>query len=107
MQKNKLDLIIKKARKIISIISFGTLVISLLIPTVYAAEDPLTVVNNLNTFIFQIARVFGTIVAGYGIIQIGISFTSHDSSQRVNGFMFAIGGVIIMFSKEILTSIAG
>ena len=71
------------------------------------ADDPLTVVNNLSTFMFSIIRAIGTILLGFGIVQIGMSLKSHDPSQRSNGFMSFFGGVIIMFSKEILTLITG
>lgn len=81
-----------------------------LFPTlVFAAEeanDPIKVVNNLSNFIFQLTRVLGGIIAGYAIVQIGLSFSSHDPSQRTNGFLFFVGGVIIMFAKEILDLIS-
>ena len=71
------------------------------------ADDPLTVVNNLSDFMFAIIRAIGTILLGFGIVQIGMSLKSHDPSQRSNGFMTFFGGLIIMFSKEILTMITG
>ncbi len=70
--------------------------------TVFAANDPLTVVNNLSTFIFGMIRAIGMILLGFGIVQIGLSLKSHDPSQRANGFLTLAGGVIIMFAKEIL-----
>ena len=57
----------------------------------YAAQDPLTVINNLSTFIFSLIR----------------SLKSHDPSQRANGFLTLAGGVIITFTKEILDIIVG
>ena len=74
--------------------------------TVFAADDPLTVINNLSEFIFGLIRV-GMILLGFGIVQIGLSLKSHDPSQRANGFLTLAGGVIITFAKEILTLIAG
>ena len=53
---------------------------------VYAAGDPLTVVNNLSTFIFSLIRAIGLILLGFGIVQVGLSLKSHDPSQRANGF---------------------
>lgn len=70
-------------------------------------DDPLTVVNNLAEFMFSIIRAIGVILLGFGIVQIGLSMKSQDPSQRSNGFMSFFGGVIIMFSKEILTLITG
>lgn len=69
---------------------------------VYAAGDPLSVVNNLSTFIFSLIRAIGLILLGFGIVQVGLSLKSHDPSQRANGFLTLAGGVIITFAKEIL-----
>lgn len=74
---------------------------------VYAAGDPLTVVNNLSTFIFSLIRAIGLILLGFGIVQVGLSLKSHDPSQRANGFLTLAGGVIITFAKEILDLIMG
>ncbi len=67
-----------------------------------ASDDPLTVINNLSTFIFGLVRAIGMILLGFGIVQIGLSLKSHDPSQRANGFLTLAGGVIITFAKEIL-----
>lgn len=73
----------------------------------YATDDPLTVVNNLSTFIFGLIRAIGLILLGFGIVQIGLSLKSHDPSQRANGFLTLAGGVVITFAKEILNMITG
>lgn len=70
-------------------------------------NDPLTVINNLSTFIFSLIRAIGMILLGFGIVQIGLSLKSHDPSQRPYGFLTLAGGVIITFAKEILTLITG
>ena len=75
--------------------------------TVYAADDPIEVVNNLSTFIFSLIRAIGLILLGLGIMQVGLSLKSHDPSQRANGFLTLAGGIIITFTKEILTLITG
>jgi hypothetical protein len=73
----------------------------------FAADDPLSVINNLSTFIFGLIRAIGLILLGFGIVQVGLSLKSHDPSQRANGFLTLAGGVIITFAKEILTLITG
>ena len=50
--------------------------------TAFAANDPLTVVNNLSDFIFGLIRAIGMILLGFGIVQVGLSLKSHDPSQR-------------------------
>ena len=75
--------------------------------TVFAAGDPLSVINNLSTFIFSLIRAIGLILLGFGVVQVGLSLKSHDPSQRANGFLTLAGGVIITFAKEILDLIIG
>ena len=67
----------------------------------FAAGDPIEVVNNLSSFIF------GLIILGWGVVQVGMSFQSHDPSQRSNGFLTLAGGIVITFAKEILDLIVG
>ena len=83
------------------------LVFVVLVCTAFAADDPLTVINNLSNFIFSVIRAIGLILLGWGIVQVGLSLQSHDPSQRSNGFLTLAGGIIITFSKEILTLITG
>ena len=72
-----------------------------------AADDPLAVVNNLSDFIFSLIRAIGLILLGFGILQVGLSLKSHDPSQRANGMLTVAGGIVITFTKEILTLITG
>lgn len=66
------------------------------------ADDPLAAINSLSDFIFSAIKAIGFILLGFGIVQIGLSLKSHDSSQRANGFMTFFGGVVIAFAKDIL-----
>ncbi len=75
--------------------------------SVFAADDPLAVINNLSNFIFGLIRAVGMIILGFGVVQIGMSLKSHDPTQRANGFMTLAGGVVITFAKEILNLITG
>jgi hypothetical protein len=93
----------------IAFISYAGLICSMTMGavTAYAAGDPIAVVNNLSTFIFSLIRAIGMILLGFGIVQVGLSFKSHDPSQRANGFLTLAGGIIITFTKEILALIVG
>ena len=79
----------------------GAMILGLTMPA-HAANDPLTVVDNLSTFIFGLIRAVGLILLGWGIVQVGLSLQSHDPSQRSNGFLTLAGGIVITFAKEIL-----
>ena len=70
-----------------------------------ASNDALDAVSNLSDFIFALIRAVGLILLGYGILQVGLSFQSHDPSQRSNGILTISGGIIIVFTKEILALI--
>lgn len=74
---------------------------------VLAADDPLSIVNNLSNFIFGLIRAVGMIILGFSIVQIGLFIKSHDPSQRANGFLTLAGGIVITFAKEILNMITG
>lgn len=96
----------KKTKRLFAIYCALVLVFAFAVPAL-ADGDPLQVINNLSTFIFSLIRAIGLILLGFGIVQIGLSLKSHDPSQRANGFLTLTGGVIIMFSKEILDLITG
>lgn len=68
-------------------------------------SDPLSIVNNLSDFIFSCIKAIGVIILGWGIVQLGMSIQSHDASQRSQGMLCVFGGLIIAFSKEILSAI--
>ena len=99
--KNNINKILKKSKSAFLLLSFISLVLNSVVP-VYAADDPLEVINNLTDFIFLLTRGVGTIIVIFGVVQIGISIQSHDPSQRTNGVFSFLGGLIITFSKEIL-----
>ena len=52
-------------------------------------------------------RIINLILMESSIIQTVIFLKPHDPSQRVNGFLTLAGGIIITFTKEILTMITG
>ena len=114
MRKNKNNALtteqkVMKGYKAYCGVVIGTALIMATAVPVFAAPatDPLTVVNNLSEFIFGLIRAIGMILLGFGIVQVGLSLKSHDPSQRANGFLTLAGGIIITFTKEILTMITG
>ena len=103
-----------KGRKAFRSFAATTLAVCMLfsvtVPAFAAPEtggDPISVVNNLSSFIFGLIRAVGIILLGWGIVQVGMSFSSHDPSQRSNGFLTLAGGVVITFAREILNLIMG
>lgn len=108
MHRNKIDMPRTKRLTRRAFALYAALVLVCCAATPVLAEgDPLTVVNNLSTFIFSIIRAIGLILLGWGIVQVGLSLQSHDPSQRSQGFLTLAGGIIITFAKEILDLIVG
>ena len=111
MNKNSKQLkMSSKGKKLIKAYVLGVSLFAITIGTsvnVLAADDPMTVVNNLSNFIFGLIRAIGMILLGFGIVQVGLSLKSHDPSQRANGFLTVAGGIVITFAKEILNMITG
>lgn len=91
-----------KYKKIILISLIGILITPL---NVFAASDPLTAINNLSDMLFNIAKVVGGIMILYSMFQVGTSLSSHDPSQRLNGVLTFVGGILIFFAKEIINAI--
>ena len=73
---------------------------------VLAESEAETAINNMSNIIFGIIRAIGIILAGWGLVQVGMSFQSHDPSQRSQGFLCLAGGLIIVVAKSSLTAIA-
>lgn len=97
----------KTIRKVVFYAYTALILITNFITPVYAANDPVTAVNNFSDFMFGLIRAIGIILLGFGIVQVGLSLKSHDPSQRANGFMTVAGGIVITFAKEILNIIVG
>lgn len=110
LEKKKMKRKMKISKILKKVVFIGGYVVALNVvqaSNVFAANDPMSVINNLSTFIFGIIRAIGMILLGWGIVQVGLALKSHDASQRANGFLTVAGGVIITFAKEILDLITG
>lgn len=106
-KNNKFEEKLKKFRKVNTILICFVTFLSITTPTVYAASDPLSVINNLSNFIFDIVTAVGGIMVVFGIVQFGMALKSHDPSQKANSIFTIVGGLIIAFAKTILNIIMG
>ena len=97
----------KRAKRIYAMLSCFVMVAVMTVCPAFAADDPLAIVTNLSDFIFSLIRAIGLILLGFGVLQLGLSLKSHDPSQRANGMLTIAGGIVITFTKEILTLITG
>ena len=102
LEKNKRKTVLK--RYIATAITCA--IVGVFMVPVMAESEAETAINNMSNIIFGIIRAIGIILAGWGLVQVGMSFQSHDPSQRSQGFLCLAGGLIIVFAKSILTAIA-
>ena len=91
----------RRAKRAYALFACMVLSMAVMIVPAFAADDPLQIVENLSEFIFSL------ILLGFGILQLGLSLKSHDPSQRANGMLTIAGGIVITFTREILTLITG
>ena len=92
----------RRAQKAYAVFACLVAAMSLTVMPAMAADDPLAVVDNLSDFIFSLIRAIGLILLGWGIVQVGLSFQSHDPSQRSNGFLTLAGGIVITFTLSLI-----
>ena len=96
----------RRAKRAYALFACLVLSMAVMIVPAFAADDPLQIVENLSEFIFSLIRAIGLILLGFGILQLGLSLKSH-APQRANGMLTIAGGIVITFTKEILTLITG
>ena len=111
--KNKAVSVIKskkalnRARMAHRVLSVAGMLACCVIVPAFAADEALTAITKLSDMLFAIIKVVGLISAGWGVVQIGLSVQSHDASQRTQGILCVLGGLLIYFAKTILDSITG
>lgn len=74
----------KILKKAAYILLFAVLLFVAQATNVFATEDPLAVITNLQTFIAGLVKKVGIVILILGIVQIGMSLKSHDPSQRAS-----------------------
>ena len=77
-------------------------------PTDEAPADsgsPIDPVIKFKDMIVLVVQIAGGLAALFGLAQFGMSFQSHDPSQRSNGLLIFIGGILIALAPQILSYI--
>ena len=75
--------------------------------TIAFAADPMAPIKELSSFIGNAIKAIGMIILLFGVVQVGLSVKSHDATQRSQGFLTFLGGVIIAFAQDILAMVTG
>lgn len=81
------------------------IIMSMAMPVMATEGDPITIINNLDDIIFGVVRGIGIGFAAFGLFQIGTSIPSHDAGQRAIGIASIVGAILMIFAKNLLTSI--
>ena len=96
---------LNRARTAHRLLSMTAIIACLAVVPAFADNEALNAVNKLSDTIFALIKAVGLICAGWGVLQLGMSVQSHDASQRTQGVLCILGGLLIYFVKAILTSI--
>ena len=112
MKKNNFKKIRNNLERIGTLVLCGATTLCLSAPVVKAEEvkaeaNPLSAINNLSNFIFEIVQAVGVIMVLFGVVQFGLALKSHDPSQRANSLFTILGGLVVAFAKVILDTIIG
>lgn len=111
MKKNNSKLVEKqnKDRKIKGLMKIGTFVATLVmmftLTTVFAFADetnPVEMINNLGELFKSVVVAVGAIVTIFGGFNFGLSFQTHDNSQRTQGVLGILSGVIVICTPYIV-----
>lgn len=114
MQKTELDLTKaqKRQKRLASAFRFsGALAVTMIICSVPVLAAPggeaVTAIENMRKIIETVVKAIGGILAVWGMVQVGLSFSQHDASQRAQGFLQLAGGIMIIFAPELIKQISG
>jgi predicted membrane protein len=77
---------------------------TMLVSPAFAADaDPFSMLRNLINFLIEALIYVGAAGVIFGIVQLAISFSSHDASQRMQGIMGIVGGMLLIGVKVLMT----
>ena len=73
----------RKAKRVYSVFACIALLLAVTAVPALAADDPLTVVNNLSDFIFSLIRAIVLILLGFGILQFNAVVSSNTPALNL------------------------
>ena len=78
---------------------------------VYAARTGVSEVDKMfgdfDSFVSGIVAAVGGLILLFGLVRFGMSFQSHDPSQRSQGILFILSGIIIALAPQIVKFVTG
>lgn len=73
--------------------------------TIIVATGVENSIGQLSNILFGICKGLGIIAALFGLVQLALSFQSHDPGQRSQAALYIAGGAILFFAQSILSAI--
>lgn len=71
----------------------------------FAAEDPVTGINNLKTLLASIVSAVGAIILLWSIVQLGIAVKKHDPAATSESLVGVAAGLIIACAPWVVKQI--
>ena len=96
-----------RAKRLYALFACLVLTLPFAVVPAFAADDPLSVVTSLSDFIFSLIRAVGSSCWVTASSRWASPSSPTTPSQRSNGILTIAGGIVITFTKEILTLITG
>lgn len=69
-------------------------------------DEATNAIKNFGRIMKTLVTVVGVIMALWGVVQLGLSISAHDQTQRMNGLLALAGGILIAIAPALLKEIA-
>lgn len=95
-------------RRLVSVITILCLLPVLAVPALATegrSADPLAPLTAFKDLLVSVVQILGICGALYGFVQVGLSLQSHDPSQRTQGLLVFVGGILLALAPTILNYI--
>ncbi len=73
----------------------------------FAANDPVTAINDVSNVVIMIIIYTGIIFFFFGVLKMILSIKNRDSEQRASGFLNAVEGSIVVLFMWIINLVVG
>lgn len=105
LKTNKMAMINRKVQTVTRGILSALFVVLAYSNFVRADNPAADAIVSFTDIICGIVTAIGVIIVIWGVVQVGMSIPSHESSQRVQGFLAVAGGVVIAVAPWLARSI--
>lgn len=106
LKTNKMEKINRKVQLVTRGVLSAVFVVSSYCGVALASDNPAKdAILSFTDIIVGIVTAIGVILAIWGVVQVGMSIPSHDTSQRAQGFLALAGGIVVAVAPHIVRSV--